>query len=74
MLGYDYDIIYKHDKENVVVNALSQQFEEDGSLFVLYFPILGWLKEACQEWLENDTINQLIHGLWEYPNPPKKYT
>jgi hypothetical protein len=24
--------------------------------------------------LENDTINQLIHGLWEYPNPPKKYT
>jgi hypothetical protein len=37
MLGYDYDIIYKKDKENVVVNALSRKYEEEGSLFSLSF-------------------------------------
>jgi hypothetical protein len=47
----------------VVVDALSRKFEEDGSLFSLSLPILGWLEEAHQEWLENDTIVQLIQRL-----------
>jgi hypothetical protein len=34
LFGYDYEIIYKKGKENVVVNALSQKYEEDGSLFL----------------------------------------
>ena len=32
--GYDYEIIYKKGKENVVVDALSRKYEE-GSLFFL---------------------------------------
>jgi hypothetical protein len=28
IFGYDYDIIYKKDKDNVVVDALSQKYEE----------------------------------------------
>jgi hypothetical protein len=48
-MGYDYEIIYKKGKENVVVDALSKQLEKDGYLFALSLPILGWLKEACQE-------------------------
>ena len=40
MFGYDYEIIYKKGKENVVVDALSMQFEEDGSLFSLSLPNL----------------------------------
>jgi hypothetical protein len=53
MLGYDYEIIYKKGKENVVVDALSKQFKEDGSLFSLSLPSPRWLKEAHKEWLEN---------------------
>lgn len=49
MLGYDYEIIYKKVKENVVANALSKQFEEDGSLLALSLPNLGWLEEAHRE-------------------------
>jgi len=38
-LGYDYEIIYKHGKENVVANVVSRKFEEEGSLFALSSPI-----------------------------------
>jgi len=36
MLGYDYDIIYKKGRENVVANALSRKYEEEGSLFSIH--------------------------------------
>jgi hypothetical protein len=37
LFGYDYETIYKKDKENVVVDALSRKYEEEGSLFSLSF-------------------------------------
>jgi hypothetical protein len=37
LFGYDYEIIYKKGKEIVVADALSQKYEEDGSLFSLSF-------------------------------------
>jgi hypothetical protein len=37
LFGYDYEIIYKKGKDNVVVDALSQKYEEEGSLFSLSF-------------------------------------
>ena len=46
MLGYDYEIIYKNGKENVVVDAFSIQFEEEASLFALSYPIHDWIEEA----------------------------
>jgi hypothetical protein len=73
MLGYDYEIIYKKGKENVVVDLLSRQFE-DGSLFALSLPRPGWLEDAHKEWLENDTLRKLIQHSWVDPNPPKSYT
>jgi hypothetical protein len=33
LFGYDYEIIYKKGKENVVADALSQKYEDEGSLF-----------------------------------------
>jgi len=46
MLGYDYEIVYKKGKENVVVDALSRKFEDDGSLFALSLPNHSWLEEV----------------------------
>jgi hypothetical protein len=37
LFGYDYEIVYKKDKENVVVDAVSRKYEDEGSLFSLSF-------------------------------------
>jgi hypothetical protein len=37
LFGYDYEIIYKKGKDNVVVDALSRKYEDEGSLFSLSF-------------------------------------
>jgi hypothetical protein len=55
----------------VVVGTLSRKIGEDESFFTLSLPIPSWLEETCREWLVNDTIVQLIHGLQEDPNPSK---
>jgi hypothetical protein len=44
IFGYDYEIIYKKGKANVVADALSQKYEEEGSLFSLSFIIPDWLQ------------------------------
>jgi hypothetical protein len=44
IFGYDYEIIYKKGKDNVVVDALSQKYEDDGSLFSLSFILPDWLQ------------------------------
>jgi hypothetical protein len=46
IFGYDYEIIYKKGKENVVSYALSQKYEDEGSLFSLYFIIPDWLQDV----------------------------
>jgi len=50
MLGYDYEILYKKGKENVVVDALSRKYEEEGSIFSLSFIVSDWMNEVCNEW------------------------
>jgi len=73
MLVYDYEIIYKKGKENVVVDALSRQFE-DGLFLGLSSPIPRWLEEVLREWLANSTLRKLIQRLQVDPNPHKIYT
>jgi hypothetical protein len=46
LFGYDYEIIYKKGKDNVVADALSQKYEDEGSLFSLSFIVPDWL-QAC---------------------------
>jgi hypothetical protein len=43
LFAYDYEIIYKKGKYNVVVDALSQKYEDEGSLFSLSFIVPDWL-------------------------------
>jgi hypothetical protein len=65
IFGYDYEIIYKNGKESVVVDALSQKYEEEGFLFSLSFVVPDWLQDAHQEWLQYPKISHLIQQLQE---------
>ena len=73
-MGYDYEIIYKKGKENVVVDALSQKYEDEGFLLYLSAPIPDWLNQARQEWLQDPSTTQLIHKIQTDPNPPQGYS
>jgi hypothetical protein len=53
LFGYDYEIIYNKGKYNVVVNALSQKYEYEGSLFSLSFIVPDWLQVIRHEWLQD---------------------
>jgi hypothetical protein len=43
---YDYEIIYKKGKDNVVADALSRKYEDEGSLFSLSFIVPDWLQDV----------------------------
>jgi hypothetical protein len=63
LFGYDYEIIYKKGKENVVVDAISRKYEEDGSLFSFSFIVPEWIQGVHQEWLQNPKISILLQQL-----------
>ena len=63
MLGYDYEIIYKKGRENVIADALSRQFEEESTLLAISLPILEWIEEARKEWFSCPWLSQLITQL-----------
>jgi hypothetical protein len=60
IFGYDYEIIYKKGKDNVVEYALSRKYEDEGSLFSLSFIVPDWLQAVHQEWLHDPKISLLI--------------
>jgi hypothetical protein len=74
MFGYDYEIIGKKGKYNILSDALSRQHEEYGSLFSLSLLVPDWIDEVFQEWLTHPTLSKLIQCLQEDPNPPIGYT
>jgi hypothetical protein len=63
LFGYDYEIIYKKCKDNVVEDALSWKYEEERSIFSLSFIVLDWIQTVCQEWLQYPKISHLIQQL-----------
>lgn len=74
MLGYEYEIIYKKGKDNVIVDTLSHQYEDKGSSLALSAPIPYWLEESHQEWLQDPSTGQLINMIQMDPNPPHDYS
>jgi len=48
MLRCDCEIKYKNGKENGVVDAISRKYDQEESLFSLYFLITDSLQEVCQ--------------------------
>jgi hypothetical protein len=63
IFGYDYEIIYKKGKDNVIVDELSRKYEDEGSLFSLSFIIPYWLQAIRQECLQDPKSSQLIQQL-----------
>jgi hypothetical protein len=74
MLGYDYEIIYKKGKENLVADALSRKYEEEGSLISLPFIAVDWLNDLCKEWLADPKLTILFQQLQMAPNSYQGYT
>jgi hypothetical protein len=74
LFGYDYEIIYKKDKDNVVANALSRKYEEEGSLCSLSFIVPYWLQAVHQEWLQDPKSSHLIQQLQTKASAPLGYS
>jgi hypothetical protein len=74
LFGYDYEIIYKKGKDNVVADALSRKYEDEGSLFSLSFIVPDWLQAVHQEWLQDPKSSHLIQQLKNKAQAPPAYS
>jgi hypothetical protein len=73
LFGYDYEIIYKKGKDNVMVDALSQKYEDEGSLFSLSFIVPDWIQDVRQEWLQDPKSFHMIQQLQNKASAPLGY-
>ena len=68
MLCYDFEIIYKKEKQNVVVDALSRKDEDVEALLCAICIIQpNWINEA-REWKNDEEVWVLIQNLQEDSN------
>ena len=64
MLGYDFEIIYKKGKQNVIVDALSRNDEDVEELFCVISIIQpDWINDARDEWKKDKEVWPLIQKL-----------
>ena len=61
MLGYDFEIIYKKGKQNVLADALSRE-DEDVEALLCAISIIqpDWINEAREEWKNDEEVWALI--------------
>ena len=64
ILGYDFEIVYKKGKQNVVADALSRK-DEDVEAFLCAISMiqLDWIIEARDEWKNDEKVWTLIQRL-----------
>ena len=68
MLGYDFEIIYKKGKQNVVADALSRKDEDLEALFCVISIIHpDWINKARDEWKKGEEVWPLIQKLQNIP-------
>ena len=61
MLGYDFEIVYKKGKENIVADALSRKDEKyEALLCALSILQQNWVVEAKEEWKIDVATSNII--------------
>ena len=61
MLGYDFEIIYKKGKQNIVADALSRKYKDvEALLCALSIIHPDWIIEAREEWKNEPSVWILI--------------
>jgi hypothetical protein len=75
ILGYDFEIIYKKGKQNVVADALSRK-DEDVEAFLCAISIiqLDWIVEARDEWKNDENVWTLIQRLQQDSSASDTFT
>ena len=69
MLGYDFEIIYKKGKQNVVADALSRKDEDvEALLCAIYIIQPVWITKARDEWKNDEEVWTLIQKLQQDPS------
>jgi hypothetical protein len=75
ILGYDFEIIYKKGKQNVVADALSRK-DEDVEAFLYAISIIqpDWIIEARDEWKNDEKVWTLIQRLQQDSSASDTFT
>ena len=64
MLGYDFEIIYKKGKQNMVTDALSRKYKDvKVLLYALSIIQPNWIVEAREEWKNGPLVWTIIQQL-----------
>ena len=70
MLGFDFEIIYKKGKQNVVVDALSRKDEDvEALLYVISIIQPYWIAKAMDEWKMTKKYGHLFKSCNRIPMP-----
>ena len=69
VLEYDFEIIYKKGKQNIIADALSRKNEDvEALLYVMSIIQPNWIVEVRDEWKNDEEIWAFIQKLQQDPN------
>jgi len=75
ILGYDFEIVYKKGKKNVVADALSRKDEEvDAFLYAISIIKPDWIIEARDGWKNDEKVWNLIQRLLQDSSSSDTFT
>jgi len=71
---FDFDIVYKIGRENLVADKLSRKLDSDATLCAISIVIPEWISEVQIEYVKNLEIRKLIEEVESNPTTNPKFT